>query len=58
MPFLALDQFARIKPVWLNIGPLFLSALHALAVDDASDGAGLSFRFLAAFGGAAQFPVA
>src|SRR5215471_129116 len=30
------------------LGPLF-SALHALAVDDASGGAGLTLRFLAAF---------
>src|SRR5262249_45056464 len=43
MSFLAFDQFARIEPVRINAGPLF-SALHALAVDDASGGAGLSLR--------------
>ena len=48
MSFLAFDQFARIEPVRINAGPPF-SALHALAVDDASGGAGLSLRLLAAF---------
>jgi hypothetical protein len=47
MSFLAFDQFARIEPVRINAGPPF--SVHALAVDDASGGAGLSFRLLAAF---------
>src|SRR5271156_7017859 len=46
--FLPLISLPASNPCGSTLGPFF-SALHALAVDDTSGGAGLSFRFLAAF---------
>ena len=49
MSLLALDQFACIESVRINVCPPFFGALHALAIDDAGGGTGLSFRLIAAF---------
>ena len=48
MPHLALDLLASIITVWIDAGPAFFSAFHALAIDRTHGGTGLPPHLLSA----------